>query len=52
VTILRRQARSFAAAGIEPKSLTGRRLRVRGWVEWRGGPVIAAEAPEQIELLN
>jgi len=52
VTILRRQARSFAAAGIEPKSLDGRRIRVRGWVERRGGPIIAVEAPEQIELLN
>jgi endonuclease YncB( thermonuclease family) len=52
VTILRRLGRSFAGAGLEPKSLAGRRIRVRGWVEQRGGPIIAAEAPEQIELLN
>jgi len=52
VTILRRLQRSFAAAGVEPKSLTGRRIRVRGFVERRGGPIIAAEVPEQIELLN
>jgi endonuclease YncB( thermonuclease family) len=52
VIILRRLGRAFAAAGIEPESLTGRRIRVRGWVEQRGGPIIAAEAPEQIELLN
>ena len=52
VTILRRSRRAFAAAGLEPKTLAGRRIRVRGWIEQRGGPVIAAEAPEQIELLN
>ena len=52
VTILRRLEHGFAAAGIEPKSLAGRRIRVRGWVEQRGGPIIAAETPEQIELLN
>jgi micrococcal nuclease len=44
--------RSVAAAGIEPKRLEGRRIRVRGWVEQRGGPIIAAEAPEQIEFVN
>ena len=52
VTILRRLRRVFAAAGIEPKTLAGRRIRVRGWIEQRGGPIIAAETPEQIELLN
>ena len=50
VTILRRQQRAFAAAGIEPKQLEGRRIHVRGWIEQRGGPIIAAEAPEQIEF--
>ena len=49
VTILRRLRRVFAAVGIEPKTLAG---RVRGWIEQRGGPIIAAETPEQIELLN
>ena len=52
VTILRRLRREFAAAGIEPKMLADRRIRARGWIEQRGGPIIAAEAPEQIELLN
>jgi endonuclease YncB( thermonuclease family) len=52
VTILRRLRRVFAEAGIEPKTLAGRRIRVRGWIEQRGGPIIAAETPEQIELLD
>ena len=32
-TILKRNERSFATAGLEPKRLAGRRVRVRGWVE-------------------
>ena len=52
VTILKRQQRTFAAAGLEPKRLEGRRIRVRGWIEQRGGPIVAAEAPEQIELVD
>lgn len=49
VIILRRNRRSFAAAGVEPKALEGRHVRVRGWIEQRRGPVIVAAAPEQIE---
>jgi endonuclease YncB( thermonuclease family) len=52
VTIVRRMQRAFAAAGLEPKTLAGRRIRVRGFIERRAGPIIAAEAPEQIELLD
>jgi len=52
VIILKRQQRTFAAAGVEPKQLEGRRIRVRGWIEQRGGPIIAAEAPEQIEFVE
>jgi len=52
VTILKRNARNFAAAGLEPKTLAGRRVRVRGWIEERGGPWIEAARPEQIELTD
>jgi hypothetical protein len=52
VIILRRNQRRFAAAGIEPKRLEGRRIRVRGWLEQRRGPVIEADAPEQIEFAD
>ena len=33
VTILKRNERSFAAAGLDLKGLAGRRVRVRGWIE-------------------
>jgi endonuclease YncB( thermonuclease family) len=52
VTILKRNARSFTAANIEPQKLAGRRIRVRGWVEERGGPWIEASRPEQIEFID
>ncbi len=50
VTIPKRSERMFAAAGIEPKRLENRRVRVRGWVEERNGPRIEATRPEQIEI--
>ena len=52
VTILKRHRWNFAAAGIEPKTLEGRRIRVRGWVEQRHGPVMEASVPEQIEVVR
>jgi endonuclease YncB( thermonuclease family) len=50
VTILKRISARFTAAGLEPKRLEGRRVRVRGFVEERGGPWIEATAPEQFEI--
>ena len=52
VIILRRQQPIFAAAGVDPQRLSGRRIRVRGVIEMRRGPVIEAEAPEQIEFAD
>ncbi len=50
VTIIGRNKRAFESAGIDLKKLAGTRLRVRGWVEERGGPRIEAARPEQIEI--
>jgi micrococcal nuclease len=47
----RKDGEAFKAAGIDPKALAGKKLRVRGWVEWRNGPMIHATHAEQIELL-
>lgn len=52
VTISKRNERAFTAAGIEPKKLDGRHVRIRGWVEERGGPWIEATRPEQIEFVE
>jgi len=52
VTIRQHMSRIFTAAGVEPKKLEGRRIRVRGWIEQHSGPIIAAEVPEQIEFVE
>ncbi len=52
VTIAKRNARIFAAAGLEPKKLQGRLVRIRGWIEERGGPWVDASRPSQIEILE
>jgi endonuclease YncB( thermonuclease family) len=55
VTVLKRNERNFAAAGLDLKGLVGRRVRVRGWIEARGAagsPGIVAEHPEQIEMAD
>jgi hypothetical protein len=50
VTISKRHERIFTGAGLAPKTLESRRIRVRGWVEERNGPRIEATRPEQIEM--
>ena len=52
VTISRRVLPSFEAAGISLRSLENRRIRVRGWVEARGGPRIEVLRVGQIEMLG
>lgn len=52
VTISRRMMPAFEAAGVAVKSLENRRIRVRGWIEARGGPRIEALRTGQIELLG
>jgi Staphylococcal nuclease homologue len=52
VTIAKRNERAFTAAGLEPKRLSGRLVRVRGWIEERGGPWVDAARPEQIEVVQ
>lgn len=56
VTVLKRNARTFAAAGLDLQQFVGRRVRVRGWVEERSGagtaPWIEAVYPDQIETVD
>ncbi|MCW2238283.1 thermonuclease family protein [Azospirillum canadense] len=52
VHIGRGALRAFTQAGIDPLSYEGRRVRVRGWVGLRSGPMIEATHPEQIERLE
>jgi hypothetical protein len=51
ISVERKAVGAFAAAGIDLKTVAGARLRVRGFLAWRNGPMIEASHPEQIELL-
>jgi endonuclease YncB( thermonuclease family) len=50
VTIPRRSMSSIEQTGIPLSALANRRIRVRGWIEQRGGPRIEVSRPGQIEL--
>ncbi len=52
VVIGGRVRRRFEAGRIALSSLTGRRIRVRGWIKYYNGPMIEVSHPEQIELLD
>jgi endonuclease YncB( thermonuclease family) len=51
VTISRRMLPSLEAAGMAPKSLENRRIRVRGFIDARTGPKIELLRAGQLELL-
>ena len=47
-----RDARNFESAGIDPNSLKGKRVRLRGWIDERNGPAMDLTHPEQVEMLR
>ncbi len=51
VAVPSRARRTFEASGMPLASLQGRKIRVRGWIKSRNGPMIDATHPEQIEVL-
>ena len=52
IAIAKRDRKRFAAAGIDPLSLEGATVRVRGWVELSNGPMVWLDHPERLEVLN
>ncbi len=52
VSLRRAAVRLFRETGRDPLALEGRRIRVRGWLDNRNGPMIEATHPEQIEILG
>jgi endonuclease YncB( thermonuclease family) len=51
VALTRKDAETFKAEGLDLTNLAGKRLRVRGWLTWRNGPMIEVTHVGQIELL-
>ena len=52
LTISARDRKLFDPLPWRLEDLIGRRLRIRGWLELRGGPLIEITYPEQIEVLE
>jgi endonuclease YncB( thermonuclease family) len=52
VTLDRRAIRLFKQSGIDIKKLTGKNIRVRGWLGRHNGPTIKAYHVAQIEILR
>lgn len=44
--------RTLTAAGHDARTLKGRIIRVRGWLEWRGGPYIDIDDGAGIEIIG
>jgi micrococcal nuclease len=51
IVVERKDQEALKAQGLDVTALAGRRLRVRGWIEWRNGPMIGLTHAEQIEVL-
>ena len=52
ISIAARDWKRFEAEGISPEDFRGRKVRVRGWLRSRNGPMINATHAEQIEVLS
>lgn len=52
IAIERRNLRNFEDRGRNLVELAGKRVRVRGWLKRRNGPMITVTHPEQIEVLE
>jgi endonuclease YncB( thermonuclease family) len=52
VEVAHRDADGFAADGVDLMGLQGKPIRVRGWLQWRDGPIIQATHAAQIEILG
>ena len=52
VTLSSKVSRLFKKVGMDPLALKDQRIRVRGWLRKRNGPMIQASHPEQAELLK
>ncbi len=52
IAIEKKHRKRFKKAGLDPLSLEGARVRVRGWIELSNGPMIWLDHPERLEVLD
>jgi len=52
IAIAKRDRKRFEKAGLDPLSLEGATVRVRGWIELSNGPMVWLDHPQRLEVLN
>lgn len=52
VAVSKKNAKKFAKQGFEPLTLEGAKVRVRGWIELRNGPIIWLSDLKRLEVLD
>ncbi len=52
IAIAKRDRKRFEKHGLDPLSLEGATVRVRGWIELSNGPMVWLDHPERLEVLN
>lgn len=52
ISVAKMNRMAFAQSNVDFNALIGKKIRVRGWLEQRGGPMIEATHPEQLEFLD
>ena len=52
IAIKRKYHHQMQRNGFDPEQLAGRKIRVRGWIEYWNGPLIKITHKEQIEILD
>jgi endonuclease YncB( thermonuclease family) len=52
VVVAKKNRRHFERAGLDPMSLEGAKVRIRGWIELQNGPMIWLDDPNRLEILG
>lgn len=52
IVIAKKNRRNLERAGLDPMSLEGAKVRIRGWVELQNGPMIWLDDPNRLEILD
>jgi len=52
IGIAKKNRKAFTKTGLDPLSLSGARVRVRGWIELGNGPIIWLQDPNRLEVLD
>ena len=52
IVIAKKNRRKIERAGLDPMSLEGAKVRIRGWIELQNGPMIWLDDPNRLEVLE